>query len=307
MAEQTEWFKQQSVTLEKEIDQEDELRKSQSSHDAGSSLSSSGLARVNGYEYLPANTKPGFTISRTELRIRQTGAHGLATKPLRSTSDYVPVAMSKKSAVSYRGGRYSSPGRKRSHNHVAPSDEVETAHKAALHALKRPRTASNHSQVAIPQKPKSTAPKGGRSPYQLLQSVDSDDEEVEDLYGDDDATEELYDEEEEQPGQLEIHASYFEPNGDHADDEDEDEPDEEEAEEEDENDESDLIGEGYEDEEEWDEDDTGYQYPVGYLQGGQEEYEDAATTPASNPQLSRAASSAPGASVDDAFVIDDSD
>ncbi|KIW71012.1 hypothetical protein, variant [Phialophora macrospora] len=307
MAEQTEWFKQQAVTLEKEIDQEDEFRKSQSSHDAGSPLSLSGLAKVNGYEYLPANTKPGFTVSRTELRIRQTGAHGLATKPLRSTPDYVPVAMSKKSAASYRGVAHSSPGRKRPHNDVAPSDEVENAHKTALHALKRPRAVSNHSQVAAPQKPKPTAPNAGRNPYELLQSVASDDdEEVVDPYGNDGDTEELSDEEEEQPGQLGTYPSYFEPNGNHADDEDEEDPDDEEADEEDENDESDLEGEGYEDEEELDEEDEGYRHPVGYVQGAPEEYEDAAT-PASNPQLSRAASSAPGASVDDAFVIDDSD
>ncbi|ETI23530.1 hypothetical protein G647_05332 [Cladophialophora carrionii CBS 160.54] len=316
MAEQTEWFKQQAVTLEKEIAQDDEFRKSQSSLDAGSPVSSSGLAKVNGFEYLPADTKPGFTLSRTELRIRQTGAHGLATKPLRSTADYVAVAMSKKSALNYSGGSHSSPGRKRPHNDVESSDEISSAHKAALHALKRPRAASHHIQVATPQKPKPTARKSGGNPYQLLQTVDSDEEEVEDLSGNDGDTAESYDEEEELHGQPGSHPRRFEPNGNHADDEDEEELDEDELDEEDENEESYLVEEGYEDEdedgdededeEELDEEDEGYRYPARYLQGDQHEYEDAAT-PASNPQISRAASSAPGASVDDAFVIDDSD
>ncbi|EXJ62622.1 hypothetical protein A1O7_03060 [Cladophialophora yegresii CBS 114405] len=325
MAEQTEWFKQQAVTLEQEIAQEDEFRKSQSSlNGASSPVSSSGLAKAMGYEYLPANTKPGFPLSRTELRIRQTGAHGLATKPPRSTPDYVAVAMSKKSALSYSGGSqsHSSPGRKRSHNDVEPSDEISNAHKAALHALKRPRAASNHTQVAdSPEKPRSTARKSGGNgnPYQLLQSVGPDQGEgEEDLYGNDADTAESNDEEEEHSGQSApgSHPAYFEQNGNHADDEDEEELDEED---EDENEESYLEEEeGYEDEDdegELDEEDHEgyeYQYPVRYLQGesGQDgdEYEDEdAATPASNPQVSRAASSAPGASVDDAFVIDDSD
>ena len=304
MVEQTEWFKEQSGTLEQEIEQEEEFRRSQSSREA-TPVSSSGLAKANGYEYLPADSKPGFSLSRTERRIRQTGAHGLATKPLRSDSDYVPVAMSKRSALNYTSGSHSSPGRKRSHDDVEPSTETGTAHQAALYALKRPRAAVPPPQNAVPQKPrpKPAFRNGARHPYHLLQAVDPDEEEPEHLEDEHDP-EEIYDEEEEEAGQPGPYPSYYQANGSYADDEEED------IEEEDENKyESGLGSDGaeYEDEEDLEEEgEEGYEYPEHYLQGGQEAYDDAAT-PASNPQVSRAASSAPGMSADDAFVIDDSD
>ncbi|KAJ9603754.1 actin cytoskeleton and mitosis protein [Cladophialophora chaetospira] len=306
MAEETEWLKQQTGTLEQEIEQEEEFRRSQSSR-AASPSSSSGLAKANGYEYLPAEGKPGTRLSRTELRIRQTGAHGLATKPLRSRSEYVPVAMSKRSALKYSHGTNASPGRKRSRNDVEPSDETETAHQAALHALKRPR-AANHSQQAVHQKPKPrpAARNGASNPYQLLQSIDPDDEEADDV-DDEHDTEELYDDEEE-PGQPGAYPSYYQANGSYAEDEEE----ASDLEDEDEDDHQTRRGPvdeeyQYEDEEDEDEEEE-YEYPVLPDLQGQGGYEDEdAATPASHLQISRAASSAPGGSVEEAFVIDDSD
>ena len=196
MTEQTNWFKEQIEVLEKQTEQEQDLRRSQSSQDAATPLSSSGLARANGYEYVPADTKPGFSLSRTEQRIRRTGAHGLATKPLRSSSDYVPVAMSKRSAAKQKEGTFSSPGRTRSHDDVEPSYETENAHRAALNALKRPRAAIQHPQAAQQQKlkprPKPVTQNGNRNQFQLLQSIDPGDEETEDL-DDEDDTEGLFD------------------------------------------------------------------------------------------------------------------
>ena len=321
MAEETQWLQQQSGVLEKEIEQEEEFRRSQSSR-AASPLSSSGLAKVNGYEYLPSETKPGFSLSRTELRIRQTGAHGLATKSLRSTSDYVPVAMSKKSALKHRGESYSSPGRKRSHDDLEPSDETENAHRAALHALKRPRPgrpAAPPSQLmaqklkSIPSPPTRNS---GQNAFQLLQSIDPEEDEAKDL-DDEHDTDELFDEQDNEPErQSWAHQSYNQANGAYADD-GEDPADDEDLEEEDEEGYGSAHGsveDRYDDEEEEDlEEEEGgdYQYPMQYFRGqdlGVGGYDDDdATTPASNLQDSRAASSAPGASVDDAFVIDDSD
>jgi len=130
----------------------------------------------------------------------------------------------------------------------------------------------------------------------LLQGDDEEDED--DLEDDDHDTEELFDDEDEPLAHFPTY------NGDYADDEEEEDIDE-----------YDEAGHNYhpgvetaeaydeEEEEKLDEDDQQYQYPASYLQ---DEYEDAAT-PVTNPQVSRATSSAPGGSADDAFVIDDSD
>ena len=306
MAEQTEWFKQQSVTLEQEVEQEEEFRKSQSNRDAGSPHSSSGLARVNGYEYLPAETNIDVNLSRTEQRIRRTGAHGLATKPLRSRSDYVAVAMSKRTALDYNSGSHSSPGRKRSHDDFEPPSNIKAAARSAdaLHASKRLRAAP-HPPAATKvthQQPRPSGRNGNQNPYQLLQG--DRDEAEEDSEEDDHDTDELFDDDDEEEELLGLYPTYDVRNGNYADDEDE-----EDLEEDDENDYHSGTGpaEEYEDDgEELDEDSQQYQYPTSYLQAGQDEYEDAAT-PVTNPQVSRAASSAPGNSADDAFVIDDSD
>jgi hypothetical protein len=99
LSEDTEWFRMQAAQLEKEVEQE-KLRRSTSQRSSTDSLGaaplhvSNGLSRVNGYEYSPSMLRSGarLSLSRTEQRIRATGAHGLATKPV---SDYLPVAMSK--------------------------------------------------------------------------------------------------------------------------------------------------------------------------------------------------------------------
>jgi hypothetical protein len=57
------------------------------------------LARANGYEYLPGPEIPGRSLSKTEQRIRRTGAHGLATRPIGGSGDYLAVAMSRNSAA----------------------------------------------------------------------------------------------------------------------------------------------------------------------------------------------------------------
>ncbi|OAP61197.1 hypothetical protein AYL99_03398 [Fonsecaea erecta] len=335
MVEQIEWFKQQSVSIEKEIEQDEEYRRSQSSRDHGSPSSATGLVRVNGYEYLPGANKPGSSLSRTERRIRETGAHGLATKPLRTSSQYVPVAMSKKSAQIYsRGSNVSSPGKKRAHDDVdLVSEKAANRYLGTLPASKRPRGAPYQTAVRIVQhsRPNHITRTHGSNSFDLLQSPRSD-EDVEEADDDTDGgghhEHELYYEEEEE-GYSGHDASQYARNGIYAadedeeeleeDDEDEDEDEDEEkengyypmegngeAEEEDtEEDNDDDLEADDEEEEDDDDDDRQYSYPA-YLQERQDEFDDA-ETPLTNPQLSRAASSAPGASVDDALVLSDSD
>ncbi|KAJ4537423.1 actin cytoskeleton and mitosis protein, variant 3 [Exophiala dermatitidis] len=167
LAEQAQWFKEQTVTLEREMEQEEqEFRKSSHSSSrhafessvlsippATTSVGKGGaLSRAQtGYEYRPSETKPGVSLSRTEQRIRMTGAHGLATSALgpkprtTSSSGYIPVAMSKRSAMTYKRGAeragqdpslrsyrdLSTPGmsqnrhgRKRSHDDVDADTEI---------------------------------------------------------------------------------------------------------------------------------------------------------------------------------------
>jgi hypothetical protein len=101
MSEGAEWYKTYAVNIEKEIEEHDELRRSLSQASTTSSPhpSASGLAMVNGYEYLPGPEIPGRSLSRTEQRIRRTGARGLATKPIGGSGDYLAVAMSRESAA----------------------------------------------------------------------------------------------------------------------------------------------------------------------------------------------------------------
>ena len=113
MREDTEWFRTQAAQIEKEVEQE-ELRRSVSqkdrTHNDGAAASglNRGLSRVNGYDYAPSILQPDSQVllSRTEQRIRATGAHGLATKPV---SDYLPVAMSKSTRAALIDGKV--PGR----------------------------------------------------------------------------------------------------------------------------------------------------------------------------------------------------
>ncbi|OQV10340.1 hypothetical protein CLAIMM_14357 [Cladophialophora immunda] len=336
MVEEIEWFKQQSVSLEKEIEQEEEFQRSQSSRDHGSPSSASGMLRVNGYEYLPGANKPGSSLSRTERRIRETGAHGLATKPLRTSSQYVPVAMSKKSAREYsRGLSISRPGRKRAHDDVdkVPHDKITNRSSSSLPASKRPRAAPYKTidPTVGRSKPNHIARTQGNNSFDLLQSPPTDDQgrADDDSEGGDHDQDELYDEEgdlsghdplqdarngtyaydedeelEEEEQENRYHLGQANGEGEHEDEteeEDEDDDLEDYDKEEDEEDEE----EEDEEEEEEEEDDRQYTYSA-YLQARQDEYDDG-ETPLTNPQLSRAASSAPGGSVDDALVLSDSD
>lgn len=111
MSEDTEWFKKQTAEIEKEVERQEALARSVSSQSSPvvASVSADGLVRVGSYEYLPNDAKPGEQLSRTEQRIRRTGAHGLATKPIGGGSGYyIPVAMSKQSALRYSSGRQTS-------------------------------------------------------------------------------------------------------------------------------------------------------------------------------------------------------
>lgn len=102
MSEDTEWFQRHAALIEKGVEQQEEFRESLSQRSSTNSSavatpnSKTGLARVNGYDYAPFTSRSGsqFSLSRTEKRIRVTGARGLATK---SVSDYLAVPMSKSS------------------------------------------------------------------------------------------------------------------------------------------------------------------------------------------------------------------
>ena len=104
MSADTAWFKQQATQIEKEVELLEESRHSASQATSRDSPFPSnhglrgGFARVNGYEYLPNQSKNDQSLSRTEQRIRRTGARGLATKPIGGTKDYLAVAMSKRTA-----------------------------------------------------------------------------------------------------------------------------------------------------------------------------------------------------------------
>jgi hypothetical protein len=179
MKEQEEWFKQQTVTLEKEIVQEEEFRRSQESRPS-SATSTYGPGKAHGYDYVPAETKSDFGLSRTERRIRQTGAHGLATKPVRPrpSSEYVAVAMSKKSALLYQDlkwleGRKDESPQKRSYDNVDPALDDDGRHglqHAAPGASKRPRSVSVRSGSILSgvTRPAKSTPTRGPNPSELL-------------------------------------------------------------------------------------------------------------------------------------------
>ena len=94
-----EWFKTQAASIEKEVQDEFRRSASQTSSRSNPHPSANGLARSNGYEYLPGPGTAGRNLSRTEERIRRTGAHGLATKPIGGSGGYLAVAMSRDSAA----------------------------------------------------------------------------------------------------------------------------------------------------------------------------------------------------------------
>lgn len=111
MTADAEWLRTQTIEIEKEIEHQEELRRSVGSNPSVENSfveSTNGFTRsISGHEYVPAILKPGQTLSRTEQRIRATGARGLATAPVggnsRPQSPYKPVAMSRKSASRLQG------------------------------------------------------------------------------------------------------------------------------------------------------------------------------------------------------------
>jgi len=115
------WFKTHTSELQKEIGQQ-ELRRSlgsqsNTSQDNSFAVSTNGFARsISGYEYVPPELKPGQTLSRTEERIQQTGARGLANKPIGGTPK--SVAMSRRSAQQLHHAQAAVHGRKRSIDEV---------------------------------------------------------------------------------------------------------------------------------------------------------------------------------------------
>jgi len=118
------WFKTHTSELEKEIDQQEDLRRSlgsnsNTSQDNSLAHSTNGFARsMTGYEYVPPELKPGQTLSRTEERIQRTGARGLANKPIGGAPK--PVAMSRRTATQLQNTHSQNVlhGRKRSFEEV---------------------------------------------------------------------------------------------------------------------------------------------------------------------------------------------
>ncbi|EXJ79951.1 hypothetical protein A1O3_08237 [Capronia epimyces CBS 606.96] len=354
MAEQARWFKEQTVTLEKEIKQDEEFRTSRESQPLEASVGTTpstsgvGLARSNGYDYQPSQANPGTSLSRTERRIRMTGAHGLATKPLRSGSDYIPVAMSKRSAMGYSvssgqiSGLAHSPERKRSHD---DDDHIEQQSHNNIsvgmhHAAKRPRSDSEGSawrDNGIYGTAKA-AYKHTQNPYELLQSGsrDNGDEEeggVEDSVEDEAQHSQAVrggDEVEDDGEDVDRYRQPYHYHTQHSVDADEvdigaHDNDDQEGEEGEEGEEEGLdveeeLMEEYEDEDEDEDEQEEYESEeeeedelvedddAGY---GDSDSDSASATPESstNPAhvLSRAASNGPGASMDDALVLSDSD
>lgn len=284
------WLNDPSLELEQGIEEEVERRVKEelSAHSSRSpvAMSPNGLARVNGYEYLPAPTKPGIPLSRSEQRIRATGAHGLAFKPLRPHADYVPigVAMSKRSASKYSSElisqQVSSPLGKRplDQDEIDPalhddtiSHNISTSQK--ISSKKRPIDASDDEDHRSYQ----SAPTNCQ--YQSRNAAREDEEEEESVEESDEG----------EPREEYDDADY------QALEDGEDEEDEEDDDLEAEEDEDDFLN-----------DDTQVYHNGGYALPAEELVNDA-MTPSTNAQASRAASSVPGASADDAFVLSDSD
>lgn len=168
MTTDAEWLRSQAIQMEQEIEQQEELSRSLGSNPAvedAFSPSTNGLSRsISGYEYVPPNLKPGQTLSRTEQRIRATGARGLANLPIgglpRPSSQYTPVAMSRRSASQLQAQPASQANshssRKRSIDEVDPRngsasssqyDQI-TAHQVPQQAVKKPRHETSQSSPA---------------------------------------------------------------------------------------------------------------------------------------------------------------
>ena len=105
LTQDTHWYKEQAGKFEEEARNQSSSLNSSVDHRSPpgrSSVSPSGAPLVNGYEFAPSSTR---ISSRSEHRLRQTGGHGLASRPV---ADYLPggsrylPAMSKRSAEAIR-------------------------------------------------------------------------------------------------------------------------------------------------------------------------------------------------------------
>ena len=87
LTETTEWMKNERLKLEEQA--QEEMRRSQSSQGSSATqLDVNGYATVNGYKVLPHPSTPGKPLNRLEQRIMETGALGLATAPIPGTAAY---------------------------------------------------------------------------------------------------------------------------------------------------------------------------------------------------------------------------
>ena len=141
------WFKAQTSELEKEIEQQEEFRRSlgsqsNASYENSFAASTNGFARsISSYEYKPPELKPGQTLSRTEERIRRTGARGLAGKPIGGTPK--PVAMSRRSAQGIQNAQTALHGCKRSIDDVGHVN----GNRVGVNVLRQQPTAELAQQV----------------------------------------------------------------------------------------------------------------------------------------------------------------
>lgn len=351
LAKDTDWLKESREELEQQfpqtvdianIHQESKPNQSLRMHNTVPSPNSNGLAHVNGFDYLPAKNDFGQSLSRTEQRIRATGAHGLANKPLRPHRDYVTVgvAMSKRSASSiYRpelsSQQFSSPSRKRS------LDNIDSIHhtEESIRTTKRSRL-TPEKEIRKIEKVKSAYVSIKKNPYDVLGSAeDSEDEDddgrVEDLrevrpngqhvehyaeddYGDEEEEEDLEEEEMDEIDEGEMEEEEEEEEEEEDDDDDGGRKisygqaayivDEDELEE----DNDELEEEREEDDDDEDDDDAYDEDSPAYIQGdiglgfgvGRHHGH---LPPEDFAQGSRSASSGPGATEDDALVLSDSD
>jgi hypothetical protein len=88
----TEWFKSQNAQITQEIESTERSVQVHKTIErrTSSGTNSTGLIRSPaGHDFVPVEAKPGHSLSRTEQRIRRTGARGLATAPIGGTPGYV--------------------------------------------------------------------------------------------------------------------------------------------------------------------------------------------------------------------------
>lgn len=318
MDQDREWFKSQTSLLEKEIEEQEDfqksLRLSESVADTETSMTApghaNGLARsTNGLAYTPLNYVPGKTLSRTEQRIRRTGAHGLAVQQPISSHHSSPLYTAHHSPATAEASNH----RKRS---IDEAQTSEIGHNHRLSATKRPRNDLPHHVIndftAPPdvQRHPFGSEQQQRTFHDNIQGTEALEEHEQEqdghafdgslsnspaymlVNGDQDLPQELEiyegeeDEEEEQvrgSDEYDGEGEYDYEHGVEGDDDEDEEEDQDEDEEEDDEDEGE-----YEDEDE--DEDIPYSYPQGSLPP---------STKLSTPE------SGPGATFDDAIELSD--